>query len=158
MTYLWRQALRPIERGAIAEIDAIRQAIKVSRFPKAPPQHAALIRYLILMSHGHVQLRTLPLARELGIEMRTLERAFLATFGETMAQCHTRARLDYARWLLSVNPTTKIAAIAAALGYNRVQDFNRFFKKHVRLTPKQWAIVQHKRTTAQSTPESTDPR
>jgi AraC-like DNA-binding protein len=47
--------------------------------------------------------------------------------------------------LLSIFPPTKISAVAALLGYNVVQDFNRFFKKHMHQSPSEWSRKERAR-------------
>jgi AraC-like DNA-binding protein len=46
--------------------------------------------------------------------------------------------LKFSQWMLSIFPPTKISVIAVLLGYERVQDFNRFFAKHTGQSPSQW--------------------
>ena len=92
-----------------------------------------------------MQLRLATIARELGVEMRTLERIFFDEYHQTMAECQVEARLAYSQSLLSIFPRTKISAVAAILGYNVVQDFNRFFKKHMRESPSEWSRKERAR-------------
>jgi AraC-like DNA-binding protein len=100
---------------------------------------ARLMRTFIVGSHGHVRLRFHPIANELGVAMRTLERTFVDEYGKTMLQCQVEARVAFSKFLLSTMPPTKISAIAHMLGYDEVRDFNRFFVKHVHETPSAWA-------------------
>lgn len=138
-------SLSPIEKDVIAEIRALR-ALPGSGFP-APllERPARIVHHVILASHGNVQLRLATLARELGVEMRTLERAFAGEYSRTMVQYQVEVRLTFSRWMLSIFPPTKIGAIAATLGYDRVQDFNRFFKKHMRESPSEWGRKERAR-------------
>jgi AraC-like DNA-binding protein len=92
-----------------------------------------------------VQLRLATIAREFGAEMRTLERAFFDEYRMTMAECQVEARLAHSKRLLSIFPPAKISAVAALLGYNVVQDFNRFFKKHMHQSPKEWSRKERAR-------------
>jgi AraC-like DNA-binding protein len=133
--------LFPIEKEAIAEIRAVRNASGSSPLRQLQmPAH--FIHHLIVSTHGHVQLRIFPLAQEIGVEVRTLERSFRIAFGQTMSQCQADTRLTYAKWLLSMSTPIKIAAIASMLGYGRAQDFNRFFKKRMQRTPSEWAEAE----------------
>jgi AraC-like DNA-binding protein len=130
--------LSPIEKEVIAEIRELRTLAGSGLFTTPLESPARIVHHFILSSHGNVQLRMATIAREIGVEMRTLERAFSVEFNRTMAQHQIEARLAFCRWTLSIFPPTKISAVAAALGYNRVQDFNRFFKKHMHESPSEW--------------------
>jgi AraC-like DNA-binding protein len=77
--------------------------------------------------------------------MRTLERAFAREYQQTMSQCQVQVRLSFSKWMLSLFPPTKISVVAALLGYEQVQDFNRFFKKHVNQPPSDWSSGEQKR-------------
>ena len=106
---------------------------------------AQLVHHFILSSHGNVQLRISVIARELGVGMRTLERAFAREYEQTMSQCQVQVRLSFSMWMLSLFPPTKISVVAALLGYQQVQDFNRFFKKHMNQSPSDWSREEHER-------------
>jgi transcriptional regulator GlxA family with amidase domain len=97
------------------------------------------------LTHGNVKLRIVTIARECGIEMRTLERAFASSYRRTVTEYQRSVRLAFARWMLTISPPSKISAIAALLGYSRVQDFQRFFKKHMRQTPAEWGRMERER-------------
>jgi len=79
--------------------------------------------------HGNVKLRLEVVSMALGCTMRTLERAFIAMYSETMNSFHERIRLEYAERLLNFNPDIKLMSIAAELGYDRESEFNRFFRR-----------------------------
>ena len=108
---------------------------------------AQLAHHFIVASHGNVQLRFSTIASEVGVEMRTLERAFVGEYEKTMTQLQVEVRLAFAQWLLSIFPPTKISAIASLLGYRLVQDFNRFFKKHMRESPSEWGRKERAKST-----------
>ena len=111
---------------------------------------ARLMHHLILDSHGNAQLRLAIVAKELGAEMRTLQRTFASEYQTSMARCQVEVRLVYSQWLLSIFPPTKITAVAAILGYDRVQDFNRFFKKHMRESPAEWGRKERQKTASEA--------
>lgn len=137
--------LSQIEKEVAAELRALRASPRNelhAAFLEKPEQ---LAYHFIQASHGNTQLRFSTLARELAVEMRTLERTFLAEYHKTMTQFQIEVRLAFARHLLGVFPPTKISVIAALLGYSRVQDFNRFFKKHMRESPSTWGIRERER-------------
>lgn len=130
--------LSPIEKEILAEIRRMRAAPRgtlASSLLDNPPR---LVRHFLLVSHGNVRLRISVLAREIGVEIRTLERSFVIEFRGTMAQCQVEVRTAFSQWLLSTFPPTKISVIASLLGYERVQDFNRFFKKRMHESPSEW--------------------
>jgi AraC-like DNA-binding protein len=64
-----------------------------------------------------------------------------------MVQCQVETRLAHSKWLLSIFPPTKVSAVASLLGYNVVQDFNRFFKKHMNESPLEWSRKERARIT-----------
>lgn len=136
----------PIEKEVAAEIRALRASPTRSGLLNALLQNPGqLAHHFILASHGNMRLRLCVLAREVGIEMRTLERTFFAEYQETMTQFQVEVRLAFSQHLLGIFPPTKISAVAALLGYSRVQDFNRFFKKHLRQSPAAWGIKERER-------------
>lgn len=137
--------LSQLEREVIAEIRAMKTSTGTVHSARLLEHPAHLINHLILASHGSVQLRMFVMARELGIGMRTLERAFFREYRQTMAQCQTEARLSYSKSMLSTFPPTKVSVVAAVLGYGQLQDFNRFFRKHMRRSPSAWGIEERER-------------
>jgi transcriptional regulator GlxA family with amidase domain len=130
--------LSAIENEVIQEIRALRASPGEGIHASLLESPARMARHFIMDSHGNVQLRLATLARELGIEMRTLERLFCDEYHQTMVECQVETRLAFSKSLLSIFPHTKISAVAAQLGYNVVQDFNRFFKKHMHESPSEW--------------------
>jgi AraC-like DNA-binding protein len=134
-------SLTAIERGVIAEIRAMRSSSDNGMILSLLRNPALLVHHFILASHGNVGLRLSMIAGEVGVEMRTLERAFFGEFKITMTQFQVNTRLEFAKWLLGIVPPTKISVIAATLGYERVQDFNRFFKKQMLQSPSEWSEI-----------------
>jgi AraC-like DNA-binding protein len=132
-------AWSPIEKDVIAEIRALRALSGSDSSAVLLKSPARVVRHFILASHGNVQLRFATIARELGVEMRTLERTFFDEYHQTMAECQTETRLAFSQSLLRIFPPTKISAVAAVLGYNVVRDFNRFFKKRMHESPSEWS-------------------
>ncbi|HLH36125.1 MAG TPA: helix-turn-helix domain-containing protein [Alloacidobacterium sp.] len=142
------EGLSATEREIIQEIRALRnsaQSVWPADFLHDPAQ---LVHHFIRASHGNVQLRIRPIARELGVEMRTLERSFTGRFGMTMAQCQRSARFEFSCWMLTLSPPTKITVIASLLGYRQVQDFNRFFRKQAGMTPFEWRSEKEKKAAS----------
>jgi transcriptional regulator GlxA family with amidase domain len=149
-------SLSMIEKDVVAEIRAMRASPGTSLHASLLGNPAQLVHHFILESHGSVQLRFSTIAGELGVEMRTLERAFVGEYEMTMAQFQVEVRLAFSQLLLSIFPPTKISAIAAMLGYHLVQDFNRFFKKHMHQSPSEWGRKERAKITraARGTPRN----
>lgn len=131
------------ERDVIQEIRTLRSS-KSGLPADILDDPVQLVHHFIRASHGSVRLRIRPIAQELGIEMRTLERSFASRYGMTMAGCQRNARLEFSFWMLSLKPPTKVAVIASLLGYEQVQDFNRFFRRHTGISPLEWRSRQEK--------------
>jgi transcriptional regulator GlxA family with amidase domain len=147
--------LSSIEKEIVAEIRGLRASPNVGLHAALLESPARLARHFILATHGNVQLRFRIIAKELGVEMRTLERLFVTDYQRTMMQFQVEVRLNFSKHLLSVFPPTKISAIAANLGYDVVQDFNRFFKKHMHEPPSEWSCRERERIAREA---SRDPR
>lgn len=137
--------LSTIEKDVVREIRALRASPGKGLNASLLENPARTARHFILDSHGNMQLRLATIARELGVEMRTLERIFFDEYHQTMVECQVETRLAYSQSLLSIFPRTKISAVAAILGYNVVQDFNRFFKKHMHESPSEWSRKERAR-------------
>ena len=145
MTKRLTRELTAIEQQVIAEIGVIRASHNEhlsSGLLDDPPR---LVHHFIQTYHGHVQLHLCPIARELGIEMRTLHRNFVGRYGRTLLQYQVEVRLGFCRWLLSIFPPAKISVIATMLGYRQVRDFNRFFQDHMHQTPTEWSRKERER-------------
>ena len=140
--------LTAIENEVTREIRALRASPGEGIHASILESPARTARHFILDSHGNVQLRLATIARELGVEMRTLERIFFEEYHQTMAECQVLTRLAFSQSLLSIFPPTKISAVAALLGYNAVQDFNRFFKKQMHESPSEWSRKERARITS----------
>jgi transcriptional regulator GlxA family with amidase domain len=137
--------LTAIETEVIREIRTLRASPEERIHAVLLESPARTTRHFILASHGNTQLRLATIAQELGVEMRTLERIFFDEYGQTMAECQITTRLAFSQSLLSIFPPTKISAVAAILGYKLVQDFNRFFKKHMHESPTEWSRKERAR-------------
>jgi transcriptional regulator GlxA family with amidase domain len=148
--------LSAIENEVIEEIRALRASPGDDIHRSLLEHPARTAHHFILDSHGNVQLRLLTIAREIGIEMRTLERIFFDEYHQTMVECQVKTRLTYSKTLLSIFPPTKISAVAAFLGYNVVQDFNRFFKKHMRESPSVWSRKERARIASEEARSSNE--
>jgi AraC-like DNA-binding protein len=88
--------LSALEGEVIAKIRIWRLSLD-DEFHQELLQHPArVMQHFILLYHGHVKFHFRPIAQELGVEIRTLERAFVEEFGKTMFQCQARIRSDTA--------------------------------------------------------------
>lgn len=131
--------LSPIEMQVIVEIRALRASPERELHAVLIQNPASIMYHFLVASHGHVQLRLAPIARELGAGLRKLQRDFAKTYKRSMLQCQLKGRLDYAKYHLRIHPDRKISSLATKLGYVEVRDFNHFFQKHVHLTPSEWS-------------------
>jgi transcriptional regulator GlxA family with amidase domain len=148
--------LSAIENEVIREIRALRASPGEGIHSSLLENPARVAHHFILDSHGNVRLRLVTIAREIGVEMRTLERLFFDEYHQTMAEYQVRTRLTASQSLLSIFPPTKIGAVAAILGYKVVQDFNRFFKRHMHESPSEWSRKERARILAEAERSSPD--
>jgi AraC-like DNA-binding protein len=138
--------LTGIEQEIITQLRSLRATSANASSQNLLDDPARLVHHLLLSRHGNVQLRLAPIAREIGIEMRTLERIFAMAYGRTMAAFQQECRLNYACRMLKAWPPTKVGALALFLGYTHLQDFNRFFKRHMSLSPSVWGRRERERS------------
>jgi AraC-like DNA-binding protein len=141
--------LTAIEQEVIREICALRASPDEGIHRLLLKNPARTAHHFILDSHGNVQLRLATVARELGVEMRTLERLFYDEYHQTMVECQIETRFAFSKSLLSIFPPNKISSVATLLGYNAVQDFNRFFKKHMHESPSEWSRKERARIASE---------
>ncbi len=132
------EELSAVEQEVIAEIRALRASKENVIHSSLLKDPARLLHHFILARHGHVALRVGPVARELGVEMKTLQRYFISAYRTSPRQFQMNVRLAFSKMLLSTFPPTKISAIALMLGYKEVRDFNRFFRKQMHQRPSEW--------------------
>lgn len=87
---------------------------------------AHIARKMIRLSHGSTKLNFGAIARELGVEVRTLQRYFREAFGLNMKQYTVQTRMEFAQRLLSQEPSPKVSFVASRLGYETDRGFLRF--------------------------------
>jgi len=150
------QELSAVEQEVIAEIRALRASKENIVHSGLLSDPARLLHHFILTNHGHVALRVGPVARELGVEMKTLQRNFVRAYRKTPRQCQVEARLAFAKLLLSTFPPMKISAIALMLGYKEVRDFDRCFRKHMHQRPSEWGRNERDRIEREMRVTSSD--
>jgi AraC-like DNA-binding protein len=139
------ERLTAVEREVIGELRALRATPGDDLHGVLFDDPARLMHHFMLIYHGNVQLRLGPIAREIGVEMRTLQRNFVAQYNKTPLQFQVDVRLSFSQWLLCIFPPTKMSVIATILGYKEVRDFNRFFRKHMHQRPSEWGRIERER-------------
>ena len=139
------EELSAVEQEVIAEIRALRASKDNVVHSSLLDDPVRLMHHFIVTSHGHVALRVAPIARELGVEMKTLQRNFVSAYKKTPIQCQVDVRLAFSKLLLSTFPPTKVSAIASMLGYKEVRDFNRCFRKRMHQRPSEWGRNERER-------------
>jgi transcriptional regulator GlxA family with amidase domain len=137
--------LKLIVQNPVRGIRALRAEQTKGGIAGLVEDQAALARHVILLAHGNVKLHFEIIAEELGVEVRTLERAFKARFGVSMKQSAGETRIQFAQYLLATDPLHKMSSIASLLGYESPQAFIRFFRQHTATTPARWADQQRSR-------------
>jgi AraC-like DNA-binding protein len=145
------EKLSAVEQEVIGELRALRATPGNDLLGILFDDPVRLLHHFILIYHGNVQIRVGPIAREIGVEMRTLERNFVAQYNKTPLQFQVDVRLSFSQWLLSIFPPTKISVVATILGYKEVRDFNRFFRKHMHQRPSEWGRIERERIEREMT-------
>jgi len=77
------------------------------------------------------------LAAEFGLGVSQFVRLFRQELGETPKQYFDQRRRDYCRQML-VSSAVPIKEISYNLGFERLSDFSAWFKKHYKLSPRQF--------------------
>src|ERR1700727_1023233 len=138
--------LSAMERAAIEKIRRLRAAHIDGSIHDEQKERTEIIHDILRGYHGNVKLRLEVISTALGCTIRTLEREFVAQYSETMNSFHEKTRLEYAEMQITFNPSVKLMAVAAELGYDRESEFNRFFRRKKGITPTEFARgVQTKR-------------
>lgn len=128
-----------MEQDAIATIRKLRAAHFHERSEGKLEKPAQIMHDILRGYHGNVKLRLEALVPTLGCTMRTLEREFLARYAETMASFHERMRLEHAEMQIRNKPDIKLTAVASELGYDRQNEFRRFFLRKTGESPSKFA-------------------
>lgn len=140
-----REELSSKEQKAIATIRAWRASPENKVHAHLLNNLAEAMHNLILGSGGNAQLEFAPIAAELGVSMRTLQRAFKRKYKKTMLDFQKETRLAAAKHMLGVMPPDKMSVIAGELGYTAAQDFTRFYEKLMHESPAKWAKRERKK-------------
>jgi len=74
------------------------------------------------------------MAKEIGISYSYMRKIVYELTGKSLMECINQKRIQKAKQLL-VKSTLNVAQIAAEVGYNNIQSFNRFFRKFEGITP-----------------------
>jgi AraC-like DNA-binding protein len=138
--------LSALEREAIEKINLLRTQHRITAESGHLLNEAVIVHDLLLGYHGYVKLRLEVISGALGCTMRSLQRTFVAFYGQTMNSFHERVRVEYAEQILSSDPGIKLMSIAADLGYDRESEFNRFFRRKRGISLTEFAqVVRSKR-------------
>ena len=81
------------------------------------------------------------MAEQVNLSESRFYAVYKAIFKTTPNQDLILARMDYAKRILSQNTTAAILDVALECGYSNEFHFIRQFKKHVGITPKQYALL-----------------
>ena len=131
--------LSAMERAAIEKIRRLRAAHIDGSIHDEQKERTEIMHDILRGYHGNVKLRLEVISTALGCTIRTLEREFVAQYSETMSSFHEKTRLEYAEMQITFNPSVKLMAVAAELGYDRESEFNRFFRRKKGLSPTEFA-------------------
>jgi AraC-like DNA-binding protein len=105
---------------------------------------------MIRLSHGNAKLNFESIARELGVEVRTLQRYFREAFGVNMKQYTVQTRMEFAAHLLAQEPSPKISFVASRLGYETDRGFLRFVAGRIERRRSEAKPRKEKRRAVQS--------
>jgi AraC-like DNA-binding protein len=130
--------LTRMEQDAIETIRRLRAAVEGEGRGKVP-RPCEMVHEILRGYNGNVKLRLEVISACLGRTMRTLEREFLARYAETMSRFRERMRLEYAEAQIRRDPSLKLTALAAELGYDRETEFRRFFRRKKGESPTEFA-------------------
>ncbi|GEM_PF-312101 len=82
---------------------------------------------------------TLPvLSRAVGLNQKRLQSGFRALFGDSVHTCLSRIRVDVAASLLQGG--ISVTEVAGRVGFSSLSHFCRFFRAHMGVSPKQYAM------------------
>jgi len=148
-----RHHLNPVEQQAVHVIREIRGQVLSGELPSELRKPSRLAHYLIVLYHGHPKLRVSRLAPQLGVTIRTLERAFRKEFQTNMKAFQIETRLKFAQYLLASNAEAKMSVVAKQLGYDDPNVFARFFQEQAGNSPFAWGKAEQGRRADQADTE-----
>ncbi len=109
-----------------------------------------IARVIRQVRQNYAQPITVPvLARESGMSVRTLYRAYRSATGTTIAKDLARRRIEVAAQML-MEPGLKLEPIAIEAGFGNAKNLCRRFKEHFGLTPGQWRSAANQASKIQS--------
>jgi AraC-like DNA-binding protein len=136
MTGKARKEPSGLEKEAISRIEIWLSAYWDGKVAGSLTERAELVRGILDDYHGSNRVRLDVICPSLGCTMRSLQREFKAQYGESMHGFQERIRLARAIWYLKATPDVKMNALASEMGYDRLSEFARFFRKRTGLKPK----------------------
>lgn len=125
-----------LEKEAISRIETWLSAYRNGKVAGSLAERAELIRGILDDYHGSNRIRLDVICPSLGCTMRSLQREFKSRYGESMHDFQDRVRVARAIWYLKTTPDVKMNALAAEMGYDRLSEFARFFRRRTGLKPK----------------------
>ncbi len=125
-----------MEREAIRRIENWLSEYRDGNAPGSLADRAKLIRGILGDYYGTNRVRLDVICPALGCTKRSLQREFKARYGVSMNDFQESARLARAIWYMKVTPNVKMNALAEEMGYDRLSEFARFFRRKTGLTPR----------------------
>lgn len=101
-------------------------------------KRAELLCAILDDHHGNNRLRLTYICTGLRCTMRSVEREFKTKYGESMYKMQKRLRMERIEWYLRKDPEIKLSALAVEMGYDRLSEFSRYFRKQKGMTPGQY--------------------
>ncbi len=148
---LGRRVVRLLEEGGGGEALERVEAWLLDRMPKDDDAQRALDAACLELHATHGTARIGPLAAELGLSVRQLERRFRDAAGLSPKSMARLIRFSEAHERIELEPSTSLAALACELGYADQAHFNRDFRTFSGFTPGQFAQEVHRARRAKST-------
>ncbi|WP_394837985.1 helix-turn-helix domain-containing protein [Pendulispora rubella] len=149
---LGRRVVRLLDEGGGPEALAQVEAWLLARMPKGDDAQEAVDAAGLELHESRGAARIAPLAAELGLSVRQLERRFKDAAGVSPKAMARLIRFSDAQERIELDPGTSLAALACELGYADQAHFNRDFRGLAGLTPGQFAQVVRSSRRAQASP------
>ncbi|WP_394848489.1 helix-turn-helix domain-containing protein [Pendulispora brunnea] len=149
---LGRRVVRLLEEGGGHEALEHIEAWLLARMPKEDDTQEAVDAAGLELHVSRGAARIAPLAAELGLSVRQLERRFKDVAGLSPKALARLIRFSDAQERIELDPNMSLAALACELGYADQAHFNRDFRSFSGITPGQFAGVMQKARRAEATP------
>ena len=103
-----------------------------------------------VVNHLAEPIRLEDVARAAAFSPFHFHRIFRGLMGETLANFIKRVRLERAAQLMARRPDASITEVALACGFSSSSDFSRSFRKHYRVSPRDFDIEAMRNSQRQS--------